>query len=85
MDMMEQRETLAEARSKRDLSALEKLVQEMSARQGAVEGALAAAFEASHGEKDALVPLVAKLGELRYYRRFLEEASAIADDLGHAS
>jgi molecular chaperone HscB len=85
MDMMEQRETLAEARSKRDVAALDKLVHEMTARQSAIEATLAQAFEASHGEKDALVPLVAKLGELRYYRRFLEEASAIADDLGHAS
>jgi molecular chaperone HscB len=85
MDMMEQREALAEARQKRDLAAVEKLVAEMTTRQGAVETELALAFAASHGAKETLTPLVAKLGELRYYRRLLEEASAIHDDLGTPS
>jgi molecular chaperone HscB len=85
MDMMEQREALAEARGKRDGAAVQKLVAEMTTRQGAVQAELAVAFDTSRGAKDALTPLVAKLGELRYYRRLLEEASAILDDLGTPS
>jgi molecular chaperone HscB len=81
MDMMEQRETLAEARGARDAKAVERLVERMAARQSQVEGELALAFEAANGGKDTLTPLVAKLGELRYYRRFLEEASAILESL----
>jgi len=85
MDMMEQRETLADARGARDAAAVEKLVGTMTARQETIEADLADAFAASGGEKAKLAPLVAKLGELRYYRRFLEEASAILDDLGTPS
>ena len=85
MDMMEQRETLAEARAKRDLAGVQGLVDEMTVRQQKIEAALGDAFEASKGDHDALTAFVAKLGELRYYRRFLEEASAIVDDLGAPS
>ena len=85
MDMMEQRETLAEARGKRDAKAVDRLVQEMTGRKTAIEEELAAAFEGAGGDPEKLTRLVAKLGELRYYRRFLEEASAILDDLGTPS
>jgi molecular chaperone HscB len=82
MDMMEQREALAEARGKRDLGRVRALVADMQAREGAARDALARAFDAAGGDREKLTPLVAKLGELRYYGRFLEEASAILDDLG---
>jgi molecular chaperone HscB len=85
MDMMEQREALAEARAKKDLAGVEVLVNDMTARQEQVESALAAALDHATGDRDALAPLVAKLGELRYYRRFLEEAAAIVDDLASPS
>lgn len=85
MDMMEQRELLAEARAKKDLATVRVLVAEMAAREEATQVALATAFEEAHGDREKLTPLVAKLGELRYFRRFLEEASAIVDDLGASS
>ena len=85
MDMMEQREALADARSKRDLLAVKRLVAEMTSRQASVEAELAAGFDSAGGDRGKLTPFVAKLGELRYCRRFLEDASAIADDLGLAS
>lgn len=85
MDMMEQRETLGEARGKRDGKAVEELVLQMTARKTAIEEDLAAAFDVAHGDQGKLTLLVVKLGELRYYRRFLEEASAILDDLGAPS
>jgi len=85
MDMMEHREALSEARGKRDLEGVRGLVATMTARQDATEADLAAAFERARGDHQALTSLVAKLGELRYYRRFLEEASAMLDDLGPAS
>jgi molecular chaperone HscB len=85
MDMMEQRETLAEASTKRDVGAVRELTVQMKAREEATETRLAAAFADARGDRDRLVPLVATLGELRYYRRFLEEATATLDDLGAAS
>ena len=81
MDMMEQRETLALARAKRDAPAVAALVAEMKQREATVQAGLATAFEQAQGEKARLIPLVVRLGELRYYRRFLEEASATLDDL----
>jgi molecular chaperone HscB len=85
MDMMESREALADARSRRDRASVSALVADMTARKDAVEATLAAAFDVAASDRAKLAPLVAKLGELRYYRRFLEEASAIADDLGEPS
>ncbi len=85
MDMMEQREALAEARERRDPGAVSTLAAQIQAREEAAHDALATAFEAAQGDPDKLEPLVAKLGELRYYRRFLEEASVILDDLGAPS
>ena len=48
----------------------------LEARAKAVEDELAAGF--ARGEAASLV---AKLGELRFYRRFLDEVSAIEDEL----
>ena len=81
MDMMEQREALAEARAKRDVSAIEKQLAAITVRDEAVQEALAHAFDESPLDGTKLTPFVAKLGELRYYRRFLEEASALLEDL----
>jgi molecular chaperone HscB len=84
MDMMEERETLAASRAKRDAARVGEQVTAMTAREEALERALARAFAEAGGEPAKLVPHVAKLGELRYYRRFLEEASATLDELSAA-
>ena len=77
MDMLEQREALAEARRGRDAAAVRALAAAVEARSRGAERALAQGFD--RGE--AVEGLSAKLGELKFYRRFLEEVSAIEDEL----
>jgi molecular chaperone HscB len=74
MEMLEQREALAEAKQARDVAALRRMEQAIEARSKAVEAALAAGF--AGGEAASLV---GRVGELRFYRRFLDEVSAIED------
>jgi molecular chaperone HscB len=81
MEMMEQREALADARAEKDLARVQALARDMGRRDEAVQDALATGFEAAGGKAEALTPLVARLGELRYVRRFLDEASAMRNDL----
>jgi molecular chaperone HscB len=68
MEMMEQREALAEARAAGDEAAIAKMAGEMRARRGQGLSALGAALDA--GQTDRAAGL---LGELRYYGRFLDE------------
>jgi len=97
MEMMEQREALSDARRAKDLEAVERLAAEITARQNAATAGLSEAFKAlapahavsgaalSEAASEALTEqhtaLLRKLGELRYYRRFLDEANAILDEL----
>jgi molecular chaperone HscB len=76
MDMMEQREALAEARQKRDLRAVRVIGAEMHSRAARVTEALTAAFAKEPPDLTAL-PL---LGELRFYARFREEILAIEEE-----
>jgi molecular chaperone HscB len=80
MHMLEQREALEEAKGARDLPRVHALAEHVQDRADAAERALAAGFEKG-GDK----PLVEKLGELRFYRRFLDEVSAIQDELDHGA
>ncbi len=79
MDMMDQREALAETRESGDLRAAHRLAAQVEANARRTEGELARGFReyAETGEK--LVTLVPRLGELRFYRRFLDEVSEIED------
>jgi molecular chaperone HscB len=76
MEMLEQRESLAEAKQARDLAAVRRMAQAIEARARAVEAALAEGFARGGGAQ-----LVGRVGELRFYRRFLDEVSAIEDEL----
>jgi molecular chaperone HscB len=76
MDMLEQREALSAASGACDLATVRALAQEVRARSANVERELSSAFQ-----QGASPDLVGKLGELRFYRRFLDEASAIEDEL----
>jgi molecular chaperone HscB len=76
MEMMEQREALAEARAARDAAAVRRLAAEAEERSRAVERALSEGF--ARGEAGSLA---GKLGELRFYRRLLDEVSAVEDEL----
>jgi molecular chaperone HscB len=74
MDVLDKREALADAKAARDLEKVRKLQSEMRSREESIERALAAAATFD-------VSLLAKLGEMRFYRRFEEEASAIEEEL----
>ncbi len=76
MEMLEQREELAEAREARNAGAVRALADSIRVRSGQTERELANGFAA-----DEPAPLLRKLGELRFYRRFLDEVSAIEDEL----
>ena len=76
MEMLEQREALAEAKQAKDLARIQEMAKAIEGRSRAVEQVLADGF--ARGEAASLVP---RLGELRFYRRFLDEVSAIEDEL----
>ncbi len=77
MQMMELRESLSEARQQKDLRTVAALAARVGAEEERVRAALSARFSAATADEE----LVRLLGELRYYRRFLEEAAAIEDEL----
>jgi molecular chaperone HscB len=81
MDAMELREALAEAKAKRDVAAIERLAADVDARRRAAEDRLRTGF-ASGRDVASLVPL---LGELRFHARFLDEVSAIEDQMAEAA
>lgn len=82
MDMLEQREALSEAKAARDLEAVRRLAVGIDARARGVEAALSKGFESGSAVSRADLPgLARKVGELKFYRRFLDEVSAIEDEL----
>ena len=79
MEVMERREALAEVRQTKNEAALDALDCRSAARKrGARRAALGHEF-ASPSRNPA--EILKRIGELRYYRRFLDEAASIADDL----
>lgn len=79
-EMMEEREALAEARASKDLARVKKLAVAIAGRARAAEAKLAAGFSGEARSRDELTPLLPVLGELRFYRRFLDEAEAIQEE-----
>jgi molecular chaperone HscB len=80
MEVLEQREALAEARAAKDAARVSALEADMRAAQTKAEARLTAAL-APGSPADAAKAEIGALGELRFYRRFLEEVSAIHDEL----
>jgi molecular chaperone HscB len=76
MEMLEQREALSDARQARDLGAVRKMAQAIEQRSRQVERALADGFARSTAGSS----LVGKVGELRFFRRFLDEVSSAEDE-----
>jgi molecular chaperone HscB len=78
MQVMDRREALAEIRQSKSQVALSRLLLEVEQAEELAIGELSQklAFESTDFKQ-----ILSKLGELRYYRRFREEAAAIADDL----
>jgi molecular chaperone HscB len=73
MEMMEARETLADAVRDRDVQKVESLAKEMRARE---DGLLTTIGQALDAAPTPFMDVVALLGELRYTKRFLDEVSA---------
>ncbi len=80
MDMLEKREALAEARTSKDRATVEALAAEIRAQRNDAEAALAALFSGVLPSPLDAQPALVHLGSLRYYRRFLEEATATLDE-----
>jgi molecular chaperone HscB len=74
MEVLEKREALADAKAAHDAGKVRELAAEITKREEKIESDLARAptFDAS---------LVTKLGEMRFYRRFVEEASSVLETL----
>jgi molecular chaperone HscB len=79
MEMLELREALAEAKGERDLAKVRAMAKQMEERSAGAEKALAEGF--ARGDAESLAGVTSRLGELRFYRRFLDEVSAIEDEL----
>lgn len=84
MDVMEQREALSEARASKDLAAVRKLAAGIGAKAKVAEAQLSSGFANGAPAKSELMALLPLLGELRFYRRFLDEAEAIEDEAAEA-
>lgn len=85
MDVMERREALADARKARDLAKLKRLSDEVRELEHSATSRLAKGFSELESDPTKASELVPLLGELRYYRRFFDEVSAIEDELAIAS
>lgn len=79
MEMMDQREALADVRMDKDADRLASLTQAMQAREDEVIEALTRALATT--DPDTAREALPHLAELRFVRRFLEEASAVEDEL----
>jgi molecular chaperone HscB len=92
MEMLEQREALAEARDARDVGRIREIACSVEALARDVERVLAEGFgriglapgETADGRaaaSGAATVLVGNVGKLRFFRRLLDEVSAIEDEL----
>jgi molecular chaperone HscB len=78
MEVMERREALADVRKTKNEAALARLIAEVNAEGNRVQAALASDFSSPSSNP---AEILKRVGELRYYRRFLDEAASIADEL----
>jgi molecular chaperone HscB len=83
LEMMEAREELADAARRKDLATIRRLASEIARRRDAALAALSAAFEERSPE--SLEQAIPALGELRYAKRFAEEAAGFEEALEDAS
>ena len=78
MEVMERREALSEARRAKDRDAVRRLSDAVRELAREVESRIAASFGS---EPPDLARVETLVGELRYHRRFLDEAGVALDDL----
>ena len=79
MEMMERREALGEARAARDAAKVRAMAEAIVALQDSARGELVAAF--ARGGDGGLEQAARLLGRLKYYRRFLDEVTAMEEEL----
>jgi len=84
MDILESREELSSAAKRRDLGKVAALGEAMRAREQRTLAAVAAGLDGAGGDAGKIRAVLPWLGELRYYRRFLDEVSTIEEDLAEA-
>jgi molecular chaperone HscB len=75
MEMLDQREELSRAMAAGDIAGVRRLAEAVQARAVEAERDLSRGF--AQGAASSLLP---RLGELRFYRRFLDEVSAVEDE-----
>jgi molecular chaperone HscB len=76
LEILEQREALSDARRARDRKAVQTLAEVVRGGMREAERELSSGLAAGVRE-----PLIGTLGKLKFYQRFLEEVSAIEDEL----
>ncbi len=81
MEMMEAREELADVARAKDLAGILRLGTVMTARQADTLALLAQAFDVAGAAPEKMSRALPILGELRYVRRFLDEVSALEEEL----
>jgi molecular chaperone HscB len=81
MEMMESREELADARRSKDAARVASLGGAMKTRRDHVISVLAAVLDDPARKDDHARDALPALAELRYLRRFLDEVSAIEEEL----
>jgi molecular chaperone HscB len=75
MEVMELREALSEAKHEKDLARVRTLASDVTRRAARAQRELAAAFEAAD-----LPTAGARLSQLKYFKRFLDEVSVIEEE-----
>ena len=78
MEIMERREALAEVRKTKNQATLAQLIADVSSEAARAQAVLGDEFASPSTN---FAEILKCIGELRYYRRFLEEAASIADEL----
>jgi len=81
MEVLDEREALAEARAAKDLAKVRAVGETMKKRSDATQKKLAEGFASlGHTDRAGIEKLVPLLGELRFYKRFLDEVLAIEEE-----
>lgn len=81
MDVMERREELAEAKGRADVAKVRELAARVRERERGVVTRLGEGFAAIASAPARRTDVIALVGELKYLRRFLDEVSAIEEEL----
>lgn len=80
MEMMEEREALSDARAARDLARVHEIRDRIVRKRDEAEGELASAFGEDAPARGVLDRVLPRLGELRFYRRLLDEVDVIEEE-----